>query len=136
MTAREFAAQNEALDLCTILLEQGALEEAAKGYYILLNKWPNCSKALYGLGMTLLLEADFKAAQTLLQRAVLASQVECQPPAVQAHILAVLGNACARLQLFEEAIMHLQYSLSLDDSATTEMWLKEIMKQVPEKHGN
>ncbi len=132
--AREFAAQNEALDLCTILLEQGALEEAAKGYYILLNKWPNCSKALYGLGMTLLLEADFKAAQTLLQRAVLASQVECQPPAVQAQMFAVLGNACARLQSFDEAIVHLQHSLSLEYSATTEIWLKEIMKQAPEKY--
>lgn len=134
--AKEFATQNEALDLCATLLEQGALQEAAKGYQILLEKWPSCSKALYGLGMVLLLEDNSKAAQELLQRAVFASQMECQPPAVQAQILAVLGNACARLQLFEEAIMHLQYSLSLDDSATTEMWLKEIMKQVPEKHGN
>ena len=42
--------------------------------------------------MVLLLEADLKTAQKLLQRAVFASQMECQPPVVQAQILAVLGN--------------------------------------------
>lgn len=134
--AKEFSAQNEALDLCATLLEQGALQEAAKGYQILLEKWPSCSKALYGLGMVLLLEADLKTAQKLLQRAVFASQMECQPPVVQAQILAVLGNVHARLKLFDEAITHLQHSLSLDYSATTAMWLNEITEQEQEYRGN
>lgn len=118
---------NEALQLCDVLLEQGALTEAAQGYKMLLQKQPDCGRALHGLGMIMLLEENPVAAKALLLRAAYSCQHENQPSDIQAQVFAVLGNACTRLELFDEAVEYLQYSVKLNETPVARSWLNNAI---------
>lgn len=125
-TAREYDEMTETLALCGNLVAEGNYPEAWAGYTALLKRWPKHAEALYGLGLTGLLQGNASAARPLLERAAEALHAENYPVDLQADCLATLGNACLQLEDNTAAMLHLRHSLALKNAPNVREWLESI----------
>lgn len=116
--------EQNALQLCRMLMEQEAYVEAWEGYRAVLANWPNCMEALYGLGLNALLRNQPQLAEQLLTRAL--STMAQTGHNLQADCLATLGQAYLRQGNSEHALACWQHAQKLRESEQVRDWITEL----------
>lgn len=122
--AKDHQNQREALQLCSMLMQQGDYAQAWNGYKSILTQWPQCAEALYGLGLNALLSGQPQQAEQLLSRAL--SMMMQTGHFLQADCLATLGQTYLSMEKPEHALACWQNALSLQDSEQVRTWVSEL----------
>lgn len=122
--AKDHQNQREALQLCSMLMQQGDYTQAWNGYKSILTQWPQCAEALYGLGLNALLSGQPQQAEQLLSRAL--SMMMQTGHFLQADCLATLGQTYLSMEKPEHALACWQNALSLQDSEQVRTWVSEL----------
>ena len=124
--AKSYHEHKEAIALCQSLLEAGDYSSAMDGYRHMLSRWSNSAQALYGMGLTALLQGDASMAHPILERAATALQQQTGDSALLADCLAALGQLYLNRGEVEAATLHFQHSLAIKESEHVRLWLEEL----------